>query len=54
MFPKPVNATHAMCERARRTWTKKQRAENLTEEQRQPQPGRGALESKAAKCFSAA
>ena len=38
-FPKPVNATCAMCERARRTWPKNQRADNLTEEQCQPKPG---------------
>jgi hypothetical protein len=43
-----------MCERARRTWTKKQRAEKLTEEQCQSEPGKGALESKATKRFSAA
>ena len=43
LFPKPTNATYAMYERARRTWTKKQRAENLTEEQLQPKPGKGAL-----------
>jgi hypothetical protein len=29
-------------------------AENLTEEQRQPKPGKGAVESKAIKGFSAA
>jgi hypothetical protein len=27
--PKPVNATHADCERALRTWTKRQRAEKV-------------------------
>jgi hypothetical protein len=43
-----------MCERARRTWTKKQRADNLTEEQCQPKPENGAFESKANKGFSAA
>ena len=37
-FPKPSNSTHAMCERAMQTWTKRQRADNLSEEQRQPKP----------------
>jgi hypothetical protein len=43
-----------MCPRARRTWTKKQRADNLTEEQCQPKSGKGALESKKIKRFFAA
>ena len=38
LFPKPANVTHAMCERARRTQPKKQRAENVSEEQHQPKP----------------
>ena len=43
---KPANATHAMRERARETWPKKQRADNLTEEQRQTKPRKGALKAK--------
>ena len=38
-FLKTANVTPAMCERARRTWPKNQRADNLTEEQCQPKPG---------------
>jgi hypothetical protein len=37
-LPKPANATHATCERATRTRPKKQRAENVSEEQNQPEP----------------
>ena len=36
--PKPVNVTHARCERALRTWTKRQRARNFSEEHCQPKP----------------
>ncbi len=35
-LPKPVNATHVMCERALQTWTKRQRAENLSDKQGRP------------------
>ena len=35
---------HAMCERARRNWPKKRRADNLTEEQCQPKPGNQVCE----------
>ena len=34
--------------------TKKQRTDNLTEERRQPKPGKGVLKHKAIKRFSAA
>ena len=37
-LPKPGNITHAMCERAMQTWTKRQRAHNLSEKQCQPKP----------------
>ena len=37
-LPKPARATHATCERAKRTLPKKQRAANFSEEQRRPEP----------------
>ena len=37
-FPKPVNATHVMCERALQTWTKWQRADSLSEMKYLPKP----------------
>jgi hypothetical protein len=37
-FPKPVNVTHAMCERAQQALTKRQRADNLSEEHCKPKP----------------
>jgi hypothetical protein len=37
-MPKPVNATHVMCERALQTWTKWQRAESLSEKKHPSKP----------------
>jgi hypothetical protein len=43
-MPKPVNATHVMCERALRTWTKRQRAGKLSEKEHLPKPVNQACE----------
>ena len=43
-LPKPVNATHVMCERALQTWTKRQRADSLSEMKNPPKPVNQACE----------
>ena len=43
-IPKPVNVTHAECERALQTWTKRQRAESLSDKQHLPKPVNQACE----------
>ena len=42
--PKPVNATHVMCERALQTWPKWQRADSLSEKKHPPKPVNQACE----------
>jgi hypothetical protein len=43
-IPKPVNVTHGESERALRTWTKRQRADNISEKQNSPKPVNQACE----------
>ena len=37
-IPKPVNVTHAECERALWAWKKRKRTDNLSNKQHQPKP----------------
>ena len=43
-IPKPVNVTHAECERALQTWTKRQRTESLSDKKHLPKSVNQACE----------